>query len=60
MPAFFSKLFTYCYFCLKLQKNAVFPLYWEISIVEVTVDCALTWFKNAVPLWRNCVAFQLN
>ena len=33
MPAFFSKLFTY--FCLKLQKNAVFPLYWKISIVEV-------------------------
>ena len=33
MPAFFSKLFTY--FCLKLQKNAAFPLYWEISIVEV-------------------------
>ena len=33
MPAFFSKLFTY--FCLKLQKYAVFPLYWKISFVEV-------------------------
>ena len=33
MPAFFRKLFTY--FCLKLQKNAVFPLHWEISLVKV-------------------------
>ena len=56
MSAFFSKLFT-----LLLSKIAkMLHLHCVVKFQLRKLDCALTWYKNAVPHLRNCVAFQLH
>ena len=46
------------FFCLKSQKLRY--LHGVVKFQLRKLGCALTWYKNAVPQLRNCVALQLN
>ena len=56
MSAFYSRLYTL--FCQKLQKMRY--LHCVVKFQLRKLGCALTWYENAVPQWRNCIALQLN
>ena len=46
------------FFSPKLQKMRY--LHCVVKFQLRKLGCALTWYKNAVPQLRNCVALQLN
>ena len=54
MSAFFSKLFTL--FLSKIAKIAICALMVKFQLRKLS--CALTWYENAVPHLRNCVATE--
>ena len=56
MSAFFSKLFT----LLQSKIEKMLHLHCVVKFQLRKLDCALTWYENAVPQLRNCVALQLN
>ena len=56
MPAFFRKLLT-----LLLSKIAkILHLHCVVTFQLQKLGCALTWYENAIPQLRNCVALQLH
>ena len=56
MSAFFSKLFT-----LLLSKiEKMLHLHCVVKFQLRKLGCALTWYENAVPRLRICVALQLH
>ena len=56
MSAFYSKLWAI--FLSKSQKMRY--LHCVVKFQLRKLSCGLTWYENAVPQLRNCVALQLN